>query len=231
MSGENFTEAQVAAWLRSRKDFFERHPDLLVELAIPHATGGAVSLVERQVGVLRERNLELRERLQRLLDVARENDVLFEQIRGLVLALLEARSIPALATALEDELRARFSSEFVSLLLFDIDSDSVGGGVHSVALQEAQAHVPALVRGRQAVAGQLRREELAFLFGQEGAQVKSCAVVPLHHGRIVGLLAIGASDTEHFRSSMDTLFISFVGDVLARVLTPLLPARAAAQAV
>ncbi len=190
-----------------------------------------MSLVERQVGVLRERNLELRERLQRLLDVARENDVLFEQIRGLVLALLEARSIPALATALEDELRARFSSEFVSLLLFDIDSDSVGGGVHSVALQEAQAHVPALVRGRQAVAGQLRREELAFLFGQEGAQVKSCAVVPLHHGRIVGLLAIGASDTEHFRSSMDTLFISFVGDVLARVLTPLLPARAAAQAV
>lgn len=231
MSGENFTEAQVAAWLRSRKDFFERHPDLLVELAIPHATGGAVSLVERQVGVLRERNLELRERLQRLLDVARENDVLFEQIRGLVLALLEARSIPALATALEDELRARFSSEFVSLLLFDIDSDSVGGGVHSVALQEAQAHVPALVRGGQAVAGQLRREELAFLFGQEGAQVKSCAVVPLHHGRIVGLLAIGASDTEHFRSSMDTLFISFVGDVLARVLTPMLPARAAAQAV
>lgn len=231
MSGENFTEAQVAAWLRSRKDFFERHPDLLVELAIPHATGGAVSLVERQVGVLRERNLELRERLQRLLDVARENDVLFEQIRGLVLALLEARSIPALATALEDELRARFSSEFVSLLLFDIDNDSVGGGVHSVALQEAQAHVPALVRGRQAVAGQLRREELAFLFGQEGAQVKSCAVVPLHHGRIVGLLAIGASDTEHFRSSMDTLFISFVGDVLARVLTPMLPARAAAQAV
>lgn len=231
MSGENFTEAQVAAWLRSRKDFFERHPDLLVELAIPHATGGAVSLVERQVGVLRERNLELRERLQRLLDVARENDVLFEQIRGLVLALLEARSIPALATALEDELRARFSSEFVSLLLFDIDSDSVGGGVHSVALQDAQAHVPALVRGRQAVAGQLRGEELAFLFGQEGAQVKSCAVVPLHHGRIVGLLAIGASDTEHFRSSMDTLFISFVGDVLARVLTPMLPARAAAQAV
>ncbi|MDF3030819.1 MAG: hypothetical protein K0R03_1377 [Moraxellaceae bacterium] len=229
MSGENFTEVQVASWLRAHKDFFERHPDLLAELAIPHATGGAVSLVERQVGVLRERNLELRERLQRLLDVARENDILFEKIRGLVLTLLEARNIPALATALEDDLRARFNSEFVSLLLFDVDG--LTGTAHSVPLQEAQAHVPALVKGRQAVAGQLRAEELTFLFGHEGVQVKSCAVVPLHQGNVLGLLAIGSADADHFRTSMDTLFISFVGDVLARVLTPMLPAKAASQAV
>lgn len=229
MSGENFTESQVAAWLRTHKDFFERHPDLLAELSIPHAAGGAVSLVERQVGVLRERNLELRERLQRLLDVARENDVLFEKIRGLVLALMEARSIPALAAALEDELKARFDSEFVSLQLFDVDG--LTGAAHSVSQQEAQAHVPALVKGRQAIAGQLRAEELTFLFGHEGARVKSCAVVPLHHGTMLGLLAIGAADADHFRTSMDTLFISFVGDVLARQLSPMLPAKAASQAV
>jgi uncharacterized protein YigA (DUF484 family) len=229
MSGENFTEAQVAAWLRTHQDFFERHPDLLTELSIPHAAGGAVSLVERQVGVLRERNLELRERLQRLLDVARENDVLFEKIRGLALALLEARSIAALAAALEDELKARFNSEFVSLLLFDVEG--LTGAAHTVSQQEAQVHVPALVKGRQAIAGQLRSEELTFLFGHEGAQVKSCAVVPLHHGNMLGLLAIGATDADHFRTSMDTLFISFVGDVLARLLTPMLPPRAASQAV
>lgn len=226
MSGEFPTEAQVATWLKSHKDFFERHPDLLAELSVPHAAGGAVSLVERQVGVLRERNLELRERLHRLLEVARENDVLFEKMRGLVLALLEADSIPALAAALEDELKARFSSEFVSFMVFDVSGST--GAAQNVKLQEAQEQVPALVKGRQAIAGHLRSEELSFLFGHEGSQVKSCAVVPLHHGRPLGLLAIGSSDTEHFRSSMDTLFISFVGDVLARALTPLLdtpPAR------
>lgn len=226
MSGEP-SEAQVATWLKTHQDFFERHPDLLTELSIPHVSGGAVSLVERQVNVLRERNLELRERLQRLLDVARENDVLFDKMRGLVLALLEAGSISDLARALEDELRARFGSEFIGFLLFDVAGPT--GAAQSVALQEAQAQVPSLVRGRQAIAGHLRDEELSFLFGHEGRQVKSCAVVPIYHERPLGLLAIGSADAAHFRTSMDTLFISFVGDVLARVLSPLLDAHAARQ--
>lgn len=227
MSGEFPTENQVAAYLKAHKDFFERHPDLLTELSVPHASGAAVSLVERQVGVLRERNVELRERLHRLLDVARENDMLFEKMRGLILALLESRSIVEVAAALERELKARFSSEFVSFLLFDVPG--ITGAAQSVHLQDAQDHVPSLVKGRQAIAGQLRKEELTFLFGHEGEQVKSCAVVPLQGDRPLGLLAIGARDAEHFRTSMDTLFISFVGDVLARVLVPMLAAQPARQ--
>lgn len=227
MSGEFPTEAEVAAYLKAHKDFFERHPDLLTELSVPHASGSAVSLVERQVSVLRERNLEMRERLNRLLEVARENDMLFEKMRGLILALLEARSVTEVASALERELKARFNSEFVSFLLFDVDGAT--GAAHSVRLADAQDHVPSLVKGRQAIAGQLRREELTFLFGHEGEQVKSCAVVPLQHDRPLGLLAIGASNTEHFRTSMDTLFISFVGDVLARLLAPMLGADATRQ--
>lgn len=227
MSGEYPTEVQVAAWLKAHPDFFEQHPELLAEMSIPHATGGAVSLVERQVAVLRERNVELRERLHRLLEVARDNDVLFEKMRGLILALVASRSVPALATALEDELRARFQSEFISLLLFDAAGDT--GAAQSVALATAQEKVPGLVKGRQAIAGQLRADELTFLFGHEGEQVKSCAVIPLHHGRALGLLAIGSADAGHFRTSMDTLFISFIGEVLARVLAPLAGEAAARQ--
>lgn len=227
MPGALPSEAQVAAWLKANPDFFERHPDLLAELAIPHVTGAAVSLVERQVGVLRERNVELRERLHGLLEVARENDLLFGKMRGLILALLEAASVPALASALEDELKSRFASEFISLLLFD--ADGLTGTAQSVTLQAAQEQVPGLVKGRQAIAGQLRAEELTFLFGHEGAKVKSCAVIPLHHGRALGLLAIGSASPEHFRTSMDTLFISFIGEVLARVLLPLLAPPATRQ--
>lgn len=227
MAGEYPTEAQVAAWLKAHPEFFEQHPDLLAEMSIPHATGGAVSLVERQVAVLRERNVELRERLHRLLEVARENDVLFEKMRGLILALLEAQDVPALAAALEDELRARFGSEFIGLLLFDAAGET--GAAQSVPLAQAQEKVPGLVKGRQAIAGHLRADELAFLFGHEGTQVKSCAVIPLHHGQALGLLAIGSSSDQHFRSSMDTLFISFIGEVLARVLAPLQGAGPARQ--
>ena len=227
MSSELPSAEQVAAYLKAHKDFFVDHESLLADITIPHETGKAVSLVERQVVVLRERNLELRERLTRLLDVARENDMLFEKMRGLILALLETKTVPALAAALERELRLRFGSEYVSFLLFDVSGST--GAAQSIPLLAAQEKIPSLVKGRQAIAGQLRKDELQFLFGHEGEQVRSCAVVPVQHERPLGLLAIGSSNSDHFKSSMDTLFISFIGDVLARVLLPLLGGDAARQ--
>jgi uncharacterized protein len=227
MTTDSLDAAQVAAYLKTHPEFFERHPSLLVDLRIPHASGAAVSLVERQLAVLRERNVELHERLGHLLSVARDNDQLFEKMRGLVLAIMEARSLADMAAVLERELKARFQSEFVSLLVFDVDGHH--GSAQTVTVAEAQAQVPALVKGKQAVAGHLRSEELTFLFGHEGEQVKSSAVIPLQAERPLGLLAIGSSNADHFRTSMDTLFISFVGEVLSRMLRPLLSADGARQ--
>ncbi|HQV42083.1 MAG: DUF484 family protein [Moraxellaceae bacterium] len=227
MSSELPSAEQVVAYLKAHKNFFVDHEALLADISIPHETGKAVSLVERQVVVLRERNVELRERLTHLLDVARENDVLFEKMRSLTLALLETKTVAQLAVALERELRQRFGSEYVSFLLFDVSGAT--GAAQSIALTSAQEKIPALVRGRQVITGQLRKDELQFLFGHEGEQVRSCAVVPVQHERPLGLLAIGSSNADHFRSTMDTLFISFIGDVLARVLLPLLGGDAARQ--
>ena len=227
MSSELPSAEQVVAYLKAHKNFFVDHEALLADISIPHETGKAVSLVERQVVVLRERNVELRERLTHLLDVARENDVLFEKMRSLTLALLETKTVAQLAVALERELRQRFGSEYVRFLLFDVSGAT--GAAQSIALTSAQEKIPALVRGRQVITGQLRKDELQFLFGHEGEQVRSCAVVPVQHERPLGLLAIGSSNADHFRSTMDTLFISFIGDVLARVLLPLLGGDAARQ--
>src|SRR5690606_19642069 len=83
MSEQKPTSAdQVAAFLRQHPDYFQQRPELLELLRLPDARGQAVSLLERQAAILRERNQELRERLNGLLDVARENDRLFELTRG-----------------------------------------------------------------------------------------------------------------------------------------------------
>lgn len=228
MSEHNLDEATVVAYLRQHPEFFVHHEELLTEITVPHESGAAISLIERQVAVLRERNIELRERLHKLLDVARENDQLFEKTRGLILALLDAKSLSQLSNALLVELRERFHSEQVSFLLFDPEQEALGAAT-GIRLKDAQERIPSLVKGRRAIAGQLRRDELAFLFGDVAADVASCAVVPVTLERPLGLLAIGSRNPEHFKSSMDTLFITHIGDVLARLLTPLLAATPARQ--
>ena len=49
----------------------------------------------------------------------------------------------------------------------------------------------------------------------------SAAIVQLGHGDLLGLLAIGSKDPERFSSDMGTLFVRYIGDILARRLVVL----------
>lgn len=225
MSDTSITGTQVAQFLRDNPDFFAQHPDMLADLRIPHASGNAVSLVERQVAVLRERNVELRERLDGLLSVARDNDVLFGKTRTLVLALLEAQSVAALVQALLRSLVEDFGMAASSLVLLDAHAGAASPGVQVLSTADAEARVGTLARASRVVCGVLRGEENAFFFGADAGSVGSAAIIPLALHGTLGLLAIGARDPKHFQSGMDTLFVGYLGEVIARRLHALLPGR------
>jgi hypothetical protein len=222
MSEEHATSAeQVTAWLRHHPDFFQGRPDLLELMHLPDPRGQAVSLLERQASILRDRNSELRERLNALLDIARENDSLFEKTRLLTLKLIEAKSLEPLCNALIDGLKKNFGSDTVTLLIYDRDVDVSGTLREHVRVVDSQAQHEALqtlLRQGNAVCGILREDEVRELFPQQAEQVKSAAMVPLDYQGRQGLLAIGSFDEQHFRSSLGTLFISHLGDVVARRL-------------
>ena len=67
------SDEQVREYLKLNGDFLQRNPDMLDHLHISHASGSAVSLVEKQVSVLRERNIDMRHRLNALTANARDN--------------------------------------------------------------------------------------------------------------------------------------------------------------
>ena len=85
---EELSEQAVHDYLAANPDFFERHSRLLNSLELPHASGGTVSLVERQVSILRQKEIKLERQLKELIQVARENDVLAAKIHRLTLQLL-----------------------------------------------------------------------------------------------------------------------------------------------
>lgn len=212
------TEQQICDYLRKHSDFFDRNPDLLTEMTLPHDSGEAVSLVERQVALLRERNIDMRHRLSKMLDNARANDALFDKTRRLLLTLLEATSLSQLIDSLHFSLTKDFAIPFSSLMLFGGSAQLPCSRVKVVSLQEAQERAPGLIQSNKPQCGDLSAEYKAFIFGEQAESVGSMAVVPLIYGQCFGLLAVGNNDPQYYRSSMGTLFLSYIAEVLNRLV-------------
>jgi uncharacterized protein len=213
---------QIKAYLQTHPDFFENHPDLLELISLPHESGTAVSLVERQISVLRERNLEMRQRISGMLEAAKTNDKLFDKSKRLVLALLDIKDLPSIVNTLSESLSNDFQVEFHSLILFGDPQSIPTCNAKIVSQDQANKRVGTLLRTNRAICGVLSSDELSFLFGEKSAKVGSVAAVPLSHGSAFGLLAIGHTDPNYYRSSMGTLFLTYVAEVLNRIMPNLL---------
>ncbi|WP_439135912.1 DUF484 family protein [Pseudomaricurvus sp.] len=217
------TEDQVTKYLRKHPDFFVKQPGLLADLRLPHESGQAISLVERQVSILRERNMDMRHRLSKLLDNARDNDRLFDKTKRLVLALLEGKTLTDTIDSLFYSFDNEFKIHYTSLILFG-DNDNLSAGKARVEpLSKARESIAQVLKNSRPLCGTLSPEEIKYLFPKHAESVGSIALVPLIHGNTFGVLAIANRDPGYYRSSMGTLFLSYIGEVLNRRLPQFLP--------
>lgn len=211
-------EQFVAAWLETHPEFFERHPQILEQLYLSHPSGSAVSLVEKQLSILRERNTELRNRLTALLEDSRRNDELFGHTRQLVLRLVAADSLESLCQALHEGLARDFGLKHFRLLFLDRAIEYPALNVGHADSGEAETQLPALQGRNRTFCGILRPGELDFLFGDTGRDLGSAAVVRLPGDPSPALLALAHPDPDHYHRDMDTLFLNHIAEVLARLL-------------
>jgi len=213
------TDEQVVAYLQADADFFQRHPEILSELNLPHETGRAVSLIERQVAILRDRNMQMRRRMSELMQAAKDNEELFEKTRTLTLELLNVESWQ------------EFNEVLATFVLTDFDADFVcvhldGTQVYLDHLHSHDGELPHenFVSGRRPVCSILRAEELARLFPvQDHSDDGSAVIAPLIWEGGSGCIAIGSRDPARFSSDMDTLFVTYIGEVMSRVCDRLTP--------
>jgi uncharacterized protein len=216
------TDEDVANYLRQQPHFFVDKPSLLADLTLPHQSGEAISLVERQVSILRDRNIDMRHRLTTLIDNARINDKLFEKTKRLILCLLEAQDINDVIDALMHSFANDFEIHHTVLLLFAEQIDetrlSTKSNVQIAPLSISQQVLGTIISNNQTVCGQLDTGEQQFIFQEKAGQIGSTAITPIASNHPLGILAIGNRDPDYYRSSMNTLFLSYIGEVLSRVL-------------
>lgn len=218
-------DSSVGDYLQTYPDFFERNSQLLTKLRLPHLrdAGATVSLVERQIEVLRERNQALERKLKELVDVARANDALADRIHRLSQRLIRAHSLLESINAVETSLREDFDSMHSVMVLF---------------LEEARALQPeagrflrigqpgdddiktfeSLLTSGKPRCGQVRDAQRDYLFGKDAIAIGSVALTPLGQKGSLGILGIGASDTERFHPGMSTEFLSRIGELVTYAL-------------
>lgn len=209
-------EQDIADYLGKHPDFFERHGDVLQDLRLQHPSGQAISLIEKQVSSLRERNTELRHKLNQLLDNARENDRLFERSKRLVLSLLECTELGDAVDALYYSFDKEFNIPFTRVILFSEPPQP--SNTHTVTLDDAKAALGRHLTASRATSGGLSREEMDFLFGNDSQLIGSAAMAPLYYNQWLGVLAVGHMDTQHYQAGMGTLFLTHIAEVLDRLL-------------
>lgn len=219
---EPVSEEAVVEYLRNHPDFFEKHVPLLAILRVPHPTGSAVSLIERQVTVLRQQNQQLRRKLMDMVQTARDNEELTGRMQQLSVALTDATDLRDVLETLDRVLRKDFRADAVALCLIDAPAGS-GAPAHVKSLPAdapGLSHFAKILEARRPVCGRLKREQLEFLFEETAAEIASGALLPLADTRTLGLLAIGSRDPHRFHPAMGTVFLRHMAELVSHSLRP-----------
>lgn len=217
--------AQVAAYLREHPDFLRQHPETLAAIDVPHETGDAVSLLEYQVQVLRERQAATQQRLEQLQETAHHNEQRLAGLDSLACLMAGAESADTMLEAMGHCLRDRLAvpAFYVGLRaeapldtarLQMLTPDSTAEQVLSRAFRQGRANC-----------GELSREQAAALFADTDCPaLQSAAFMPLGEDRQAGMAVLASADPQRFTADMGGVFLDLLSHMLTASLHRLLGA-------
>jgi hypothetical protein len=216
-------EKEVAAYLLANPSFFSDRGSLLLKIQVPHGSKGTISLVEKQLDVIRDRQKKTKRQLKEFLDNAERNKEIFDKSRKLILSMMAAKRSSEFFSALEKGLVRDFRSKVNSLVIFG-KSKQINHFTSRLPVKTAKKYVGTLMQRKTPSLGMLRPKEKHFLFREQSEKVKSAAVLTIRDkNKYIGLLAIGSTDPKYFTPDMDAIFISFIAEALGKLLPQHLP--------
>lgn len=212
---------EVARYLIENPQFFEEHAELLSHVVIPHPHGGrTISITERQMLSLRDKNRKLEGKMGELLQFGEENDVISEKMHRLSVSVISASTFQAVIHTLNFHLRDDFAIPQFALRLWDRPDGIAELPEFADVSEELQSFAETLM---QPYCGSTSGFETSSWFGEGCKHVRSQALIALRTaGGTMGMIALGSEDGQRFYAGMGTLYLERLGEMasaaLARVL-------------
>ena len=201
----------VAHYLLNTPEFFEEHVETLAQITLQHPHGGrTISLSERQLFALREKNKVLEKQLHEMLEFAKENETLQNKVHEFVISLFAARDLTTLQEMIPHLLRDIFAVPHVAMHLWQVTPPSM----EVLMFTDSQEKPVCLHQAAH---------DTASWFGESAKQLHSFAYLPLHAGSVsVGLLVLASEDKQRFYPEMGTVFLQRIGEAVSSALHPYL---------
>jgi len=219
-SSFDMSDKDIADYLEQNPEFFVKNEDVLLKMRIEHASGDAVSILEYQTGRLREQNANLHAKLMDLVNVARENDRLNERIHRLTLALFAAENLDQIIDSMMNLFKKDFHAQWAQVFLFDHNTLPEMQHQECVITKDERINKPFdnFFKANRPLCGRLKHQQLDILFGEDAEHVCSSVLMPLgSHGKI-GMIAIGSDDGHRFHSSMGTIYLNQMADIITHAM-------------
>ncbi len=213
---------EVARYLQDNPQFFEEHADMMSRLVIPHPHGGrTISITERQMLSLRDKNKQLEGKMGELLEYGEENDTIGEKMHRLGVAMIAAATFQSVLHTLNFHLRDDFSIPHVAVRLWVHPEGLDEMPEFAAVSEELQTFAETL---GQPYCGSTSGFETSSWFGDASLHVRSQALIAMRNGGgTVGMIALGSEEPQRFYAGMGTLYLERLGEMASAALARVIP--------
>jgi len=219
MNDKHLSDTDIIHYLTENKDFFIRHPEQLEALKVNNKNGKVASLISHQVNVLKERNNQLKNKLNQLIGYAEENEKTMSQVFELTLQLCQISHIANVTKHFARFVKHSFDSDLFKIIVPAYDGLESSAIVKSLNIDEedvfAQVFAEFITKGKP-ICGRLKRPKLQFIFGPQAEKVGSSVILPIGKNAEKGLLVFASFNEDRFNPEMSTDLLSRLSEILDR---------------
>ncbi len=213
-----FTKADLVGYLQQNPNIFQQHPELL-ELVTLSDSRGTASLLERQMGMLKERLKEHKSQQSQYMQMARENEQISDSFSQVICQMIGFTNLSQFATEFPTELRNTFNIDEVSFKT---------GQAAARRPSDNQGYEDAVRRmvNNRAVCDNRWPSNIMNLFFSPA--IKSAALIPMRKpdsSESLGILALGSQDPERYTNDLGTSHLDRLGLMSGLCLARLQPSE------
>ena len=234
--------SKVLLYLQQNPNFFIENEEILKDINLTHESGQAVSLVERQVRILRNQSKTADERFSELITNASNNDRLFHLVRNLILQILKLRHVSSIPNLIKSQFGRIQGIDVCSVIILDSSVNESCENLRKVSIGTLKDNFSEIFRLKKTFCGAISKEKKIFLFDESSLEgksdrndiqqakdksnsdiireIRSTAICPIiYENKVLGLIGCGSKDENHFSPVLETGFFDFIGEVIGTILS------------